>query len=135
VTRDFAALRPKMHVEVEGSHEMLEVVVRQLKALFFVKTFAGYPDRQDVRGFVAGPAENNQGKKIAVRFKDGELLCGYTTSWTPDREGFFVFPADAGGNNERVYVLRAATVEVKAGPAAEALAQKTLGGEGSSHAA
>ena len=24
------------------------------------------------------------GKKLAVRFRDGELLCGYTTSWTPE---------------------------------------------------
>jgi hypothetical protein len=128
VTHDFAALRPKMHLEIDGSHEMQEVAIKQLKAIFFVKTFAGYPERQDVRGFVAGPAENSQGKKIAVRFKDGELLCGYTTSWTPEREGFFMFPSDPGSNNERVYVLRAATAEIKAGPMAEALATKVLGG-------
>jgi hypothetical protein len=98
-----------------------------------VRTFAGYPDRQDVRGFVAGPLENAQGKKIAVRFKDGELLCGYTTSWTPEREGFFMFPADGGSNNERIYVLRAATAEIKAGPMAETLAQKVLGGSNPPH--
>ncbi len=128
VTGDFSPLRPKMHIEIDGSHEMMEVALRQLKALFFVRSFQGYPGRADVRGFIDGPAENAQGKKLAVRFKDGELLCGYTTSWTPDRDGFFLFPADSGSNNERVFVLKAATAEVKAGPMAEALAQRVLAG-------
>jgi hypothetical protein len=39
-----------------------------------------------------------------------------------------MFPCDPGSNNERVYVLRAATAEIKAGPMAEALATKVLGG-------
>ena len=126
VTHDFTALRPSLHIEIEDSHEILEVRMRQLKALFFVKSFDGFPERTDVRGFIEGPHENAQGRKIAVRFRDGELMCGYTMSWTPDREGFFMFPADDGSNNDRVYVVTAATAEVKAGPAAEALAQRML---------
>jgi hypothetical protein len=55
------------------------------------------------------------------------LICGYTLSYTPDRDGFFVSPADTEGNNIRIYVLTAAAVEIKAGPAAEALAQRVLG--------
>ena len=35
-------------------------------------------------------------------------------------------PADAGGDNIRVYVLIAATDEVAVGPAAETLARTTL---------
>ncbi len=63
---------------------------------------------------------------MAVRFKDGELLCGYTLTYMPGREGFFVFPSDAQSNNLRVYVLAAATATIKTGPAAEALAQQAL---------
>jgi hypothetical protein len=62
-----------------------------------------------------------------VRFKDGELLCGYSLSYSPDRDGFFMFPADPGSNNIRIYVITGSTVEVKAGPAAEAMAQRSLG--------
>jgi hypothetical protein len=69
------------------------------------------------------------GKKIAVRFKDGELLCGYTLTFTPDREGFFVFPADPGSNNQRIYVITASASEIKAGPAADAMVQKLVGDE------
>ena len=104
----------------------VEVRFRQLKALFFVASLEGNASRQDASGFIQGPAETQQGKKIAVRFRDGEFMCGYTLSWSPEREGFFLFPADPGANNQRVFVISAATLEIKAGPAADALAQRML---------
>lgn len=128
-TRDFVAMRPLFHIEAEGSAEVFEVRAKQLKALFFVKSLSGDRQRVDLRGFVEGPAETKQGKKLAVRFKDGEFMCGYALSWLPDREGFFLFPSDTGGNNLRVYVLTAATAEVKPGPQADVLASKVLADE------
>ncbi len=125
-TRDFSAARPSFHIEVGSSHEIVELRMRQLKAIFFVKTFEGDPARDDTRGFIEGPQEKPQGRKIAVRFRDGEFMCGYTMSWSPDREGFFIFPANSASNNDRVYVIATATVEIKAGPQAEALAQRVL---------
>jgi hypothetical protein len=91
-----------------------------------VRDYEGNGARKDPRGFVAAPAETSQGKKIAVQFKDGELLCGYSLSYSPDRIGFFMFPADPGTNNLRVFVIKTATQDVKAGPAAEVLAQKMI---------
>ena len=127
VTQDFSPNRGLFHVHAPGDDSnAVELRFKQLKALFFVSSLDGDPSRQDVQGFVQGPAETQQGKKIAVRFKDGEFMCGYTLSWTPDREGFFLFPADPNGNNQRIFVITAATAEVKAGPAAEVLAQKVL---------
>ncbi len=127
VTQDFSPNRGIFHVYSPGDERnAVELRFKQLKALFFVRSLQGDGSRQDVRGFVAAPAETQQGKKIAVRFRDGEFICGYTLSWTPDREGFFLFPADAEGNNQRIFVITAATVEVKAGPAADVLAQRVL---------
>jgi hypothetical protein len=123
-TRDFSAMRPSFHVDVDGSGEVVEVRLRQMKAVFFVKSFEGDPARQDIRGFIDGPQEAPQGRKIAMRFRDGEFMCGYTMSWSPDREGFFVFPTDSGSNNDRIYVVASSTDEIKAGPQAEALAQR-----------
>lgn len=125
-TNDFNPNRPGFHVEVDAKHEVIEIRLRQLKALFFVKTFEGSASRDDLPGFIAGPAEKTQGRKIAVRFRDGEFMCGYTMSWSPDREGFFIFPADTGSNNDRVWVVTASTLEIKAGPQAEMLAQRML---------
>ena len=126
VTRDFSPNRAMFHVDPQDGSAPVELRFRQLKALFFVNTLEGDPGRQDVRGFVHGPVETQQGKKVAVRFRDGEFICGYTLSWSPDREGFFMFPADVHGNNQRIYVITSSTLEVKAGPAAEVLAQRVL---------
>jgi hypothetical protein len=125
-TQDFFPNRPMFHVTLLEGGLPIEVRTRQLKAMFFVRQFAGDTMRRDVRGFIQAPGETAQGKKLAVRFKDGELLCGYSLAFSPDREGFFMFPSDAGANNLRVYVLSAAAAEIKAGPAAETLAQKVL---------
>ena len=126
VTRDFSPNRAMFHIDPQDGSPPIELRFRQLKALFFVNSLEGDPARQDVRGFVHGPVETQQGKKIAVRFRDGEFICGYTLSWSPDREGFFMFPADVHGNNQRIYVITGSTLEVKAGPAAEVLAQRVL---------
>src|SRR5262249_24396892 len=93
-TQDFFPNRASFHLIPSGGGPSVEVRARQLKAVFFVKDFAGDPGRKDVPGFIAGPAETGQGKKIAVRFRDGELMCGYSLSYLPDREGFFLFPSD-----------------------------------------
>jgi len=124
-TQDFFPNRALFHLQsTEGAS--LEIRCRELKALFFVKNLEGNQTRRDHRGFIQAPAETSHGKKLAVRFKDGELMCGYSLSYSPDRDGFFVFPADPGSNNLRVYVVTASTAEVKAGPAADLLAQKYL---------
>ena len=127
-TQDFFPNRPRFHLLPADGSPAVETRCRDLKALFFVKEFAGNASRRDLRGFLASPGETAQGKKVAVRFKDGELLCGYSLTYMPDREGFFMFPSDGGSNNLRIYVIMAATVEVKAGPAADVLAQKVLTG-------
>jgi hypothetical protein len=125
-TQDFFPNRAMFHIAPLEGGLPIEVRTRQLKAMFFVRKFAGDTTRRDVRGFIEAPSETAQGKKLAVRFKDGELLCGYSLAFSPDREGFFLFPSDAGANNLRIYVLTASAAEVKAGSAAEALAQKVL---------
>ncbi len=130
VTQDFSPNRGIFHIHSDGdAADTVELRFKQLKALFFVSSLEGDPSRADVRGFVDGPAETQKGKKIAVRFRDGEFICGYTLSWTPEREGFFLFPADAGANNQRIFVITASTLEVKAGPAADALATRVLSGK------
>jgi len=129
-TQDFFPNKASFHLQPMGAGPAAEVRCKTLKAVFFVKDYAGNAQRRDLRGFLAAPGETAQGKKLAVRFKDGELLCGYSLSYMPDREGFFMFPADSASNNLRIYVLAAATVEVKAGPAADVLAQKVLAAGG-----
>ena len=76
-TQDFFPNRPLFHVLPTDAKASVEVKTKNLKAVFFVKDYVGSAARRDIRGFINGPGETAQGKKLAVRFKDGELLCGY----------------------------------------------------------
>ena len=128
-TQDFFPNRPIFRILPVGSGMETEIQCRQLKAVFFVKDLTGDENRKDIKGFLDGPGETSKGKKIAVRFKDGEFLCGYSLSYSPERVGFFLFPSDPGSNNLRIYVMTYAAAEVCAGAAADAVAQKALDAE------
>ncbi len=128
-TQDFFPNRPIFHLQPADGSPAVEFRARQLKAVFFVKDFTGNAQRRDVQGFISGPSETAQGKKLCVKFKDGELLCGYSLSYSAERDGFFMFPADPESNNLRVYVVTSSTAEVKAGPAAEQMVARVLGNQ------
>ena len=124
-TEDFFPNRPGFHLRPLGTSGAQDVYCKELKAVFFVKDFAGDPKRHEARGFDRATTDISRGKKIAIRFKDGELVFGYTLTYMPDRSGFFITPADPSSNNLRIYVLMHAAREVKVGPAADALASAT----------
>ena len=105
---DFFPKQETFHLEEQESGETNEIKVSELKGIFFVKTFEGDPthdERKDLERV-------GLGKRIEVSFKDGELLMGYTSGYSPERMGFFVFPADPESNNEKVFVVTAATANV-----------------------
>jgi hypothetical protein len=81
----------------------------QLKAIFFVREFAGDPNRVDSSDFVPG----QHGRKVEVVFEDGEVLRGTTLGYRNDGSGFFVQPADPDSNNMRVFVSPGATRHVQ----------------------
>ncbi|MCK5505681.1 MAG: hypothetical protein KAJ10_10985 [Thermodesulfovibrionia bacterium] len=117
-TNNFSPLKNTFHVElmngklVKKEQEKLKVVKidkEELKAAFFVKDFNGDKDRSDVYEDEIPGA----GKKIEVEFNDGEIITGYTMSFSPERQGFFLVPADRKGNNERIFVVKSATAKMK----------------------
>jgi hypothetical protein len=87
-----------------------EVRTKEMKALFFVKDFAGDPKQVNRNEF--DPAHPRPGRRIKVVFKDGEILVGVTTGYQSGRPGFFLVPADTALNMDRCYVVSAATREV-----------------------
>ncbi len=106
-TNDFAQNRETFHVDDQGG-QMRTVNTAELKAIFFVKSFEGDQERIERTDI----ERTGLGKKITVHFKDGETLFGYTTSYTPGRPSFFVFPADPESNNQRVLVLDHSTKKI-----------------------
>lgn len=113
-TADFVPTKATFHVS--GANDSvtakpMEIQLRDLKALFFVKSYAGDPEYAEKKEF--DPTRPPAGRKIKVVFNDGEVLVGTTTGYQPGRPGFFVVPADVASNMERCYVVSASTKEVK----------------------
>lgn len=81
----------------------IEVPLRDLKALFFVRTFDGDPGREESKDlYQARPPDT---RKVSVRFQDGEELVGYTRQLDRHRSGLFFTPLDPRINNVRVFAV------------------------------
>ena len=107
-SEDFFPNKPTLHITEEGSGEVIEVEISRLKALFFVKSLEGNRDYNEDQE----AERSGLGRRIKVRFKDGETIVGYTSGYSADRDAFFVFPGDPKSNNDRIFVVTAATEEI-----------------------
>ena len=67
------------------------VPASQLKAVFFVRDFAGNADYVEQRSFDSAV----EGRRIEVTFGDDEVLVGLTLAYRTDGLGFFLTPADS----------------------------------------
>lgn len=111
-TRNFDPNRPTFALTVLDSaadEEPLVVRLADLKAVFFVKSFEGNRDYSERKEFMA----RFTGRRLAVRFSDGEMLVGTTFNYNPASDEFFLFPADQVSNNDKVFVIAAAVTAIK----------------------
>ena len=112
-TNDFSPVRDQFFLFPEGADPKpadrgTPVRFAELKAVFFVKDFAGDPVHTEATG-----ASQLPGKKIEVIFADGEKLIGSSVAYNPKNLGFFMQPADPAGNNERIFVINRNVKQVK----------------------
>jgi hypothetical protein len=85
-TFDFGPAQSRFHVFTEpmASGPSTMVLLRDLKAVFFVRDLVGNPTRQDGQKFAAGASS---GPHVEVRFRDGEVMLGTADSPTTDPPG------------------------------------------------
>jgi len=107
-TADFFPNKEVFHLQVREQSENLEIRVATLKAVYFVKTFEGRPEYNEK----SNVERSGCGRKVTIYFKDGETQFGYTQGYAANRPGFFVFPADPESNNDRIYIMMAATSRI-----------------------
>ena len=107
-TNDFFPNKTSFHLETLNG-ETKTIDVEQLKAFFWVKDFEGNKNYdEDYEDEIAGT-----GRKIIVKFSDGESIIGYTLGYSPDRQGFFMTPADLKSNNQRIFVIKSASEKIE----------------------
>jgi len=112
-TQDFLPNKDRFHLHTaeKFSSEAMEVLLKELKGVFFVKDFAGNPLYKERKKYLEG--DKPSGKKVQVTFKDGEVMVGSTLGYDPSRPGFFVFPVDPNCNNIRVFAVSPAVRNVR----------------------
>jgi hypothetical protein len=113
ITSDFMPTKEIFHlmpVDAAAGTKPTAVAMKDLKAVFFVKDYAGNSDYHETKEF--DPGKPVPGRKIRVVFKDTEILIGTTQGYQPGRPGFFVMPSDPKSNCDRCFVVAAATREV-----------------------
>ncbi len=132
-TCDFAPDGPRFHLVPAArglSPKAIAVALKELKALFFVRDFAGNPLYSERKEF--GQDARRLGRPVEVVFGDGEVLRGYTMGYDSRRAGFFLFPADPQSNNLRVFAVSSAVRQVLSVGASGAMrpAESPMGGGG-----
>lgn len=103
--RDGFAVVPR---DAADASEPEYVRLADLKAVFFVEDFDGEPEYSERKEFL----KQNAGRRLTVTFADGEVLVGTSLTYHPSRAGFFLFPGDPFSNNDKVFVVASAVVEV-----------------------
>jgi hypothetical protein len=97
-----------------SDQEKLDIKLKDLKAVYFVKDFVGNAEYQKVRSFEGyewsiSPTQ----RPVIVYFNDGEKLFGTTYSYNANKIGFFVYPIGSADNNIRIFVIIDATEKVE----------------------
>lgn len=107
-TEDFFPNKDIFHMSDKDNGGYHEINIKDLKAVLFVKSFEGNPnyhERFDIERV-------GLGKKIMVHFKDNEKMVGYTQGYSATRTGFILFPSDPDCNNDKIFVIIAATDKI-----------------------
>jgi hypothetical protein len=113
-TQNFFPNKPTFHfqpVDSGNPNENLEVKIKDLKGVFFVRDFSGNPQYKEKKIFPEGVQVS--GKKVEVTFKDGEIMVGSTLGYDSNRPGFFFFPSDPEWNMIRAYIVSQSVQKVR----------------------
>ena len=114
----YADIAVIQEVETDKDHG---IPIQKLKAIFFVKTFEGNSAHSDKKLF---GIRENIGRKVYIRFNDGESMMGYLEGdipWekgfylskpTGALKGFFLVPVDVDSNNKKVFVVSSSIKDI-----------------------
>ena len=94
-------LRPK-------TGKAVDVSFKDLKALFFVRSFEGDAAHNDSSEPAPGDPRTKGSTLVKLEFDDGEVLTGLVNAYPPIKQFFYMNPADYSSNNIRILVNRGA---------------------------
>ena len=111
---DFNANHPSFHLYegITGSslNQPILLDMKEIKAVFFVKTFEGNKGYLERKEFIEG--DRVLGRRVEVTFIDGEVTQGSTVDYDPLLLGFFLIPVDSNSNNIQIFVVSNAVMKI-----------------------
>jgi len=108
---DIDPAKPTFHLRQEQG-PVVEVKLRDLKALFFVRSLTGNPAYNDVPTPDPSDPRAHGTTVVRVLFTDGEAIVGLSVSYPIKRPFFYLTPVDPKSNNIRALVNRAAVTAI-----------------------
>ncbi len=107
------AVPKQITIRANGSRQNVVVACEKLKALFFVKSFEGRNEYQEIKFFDSHPPV--EGLWVRIKFYDGEASEGvvHNSLHHLTSPGFFLKPPDPESNNEYVYVLKSSLTDFR----------------------
>jgi hypothetical protein len=89
----------------------VRMAIDDLKAVFLVKTFEGNPDYNERKRFLK--SDEALGRKVQIRFLDGEEMQGTIIGYDDQRSGFFLIPPDPESNNISLFAVSQAVINLQ----------------------
>jgi len=96
--------------EDPGGVSAVELAIDKLKAVFLVKSLEGNPDYSERKVFHR--SESPRGRKVEVKFLDGEVMQGIAIRCDAQRSGFFLIPPDPESNNISIFAVSKAVINL-----------------------
>jgi hypothetical protein len=108
---DFDVNRPVFSLSPtpDADSDRVTIPVAALKGVFFVRDFDGDAKYQERKTFFG----QTSGRRVHVKFNDGEMVVGTTQAYRADGAGFYLTPADPRANNTRIFVVSSAVRQVR----------------------
>ena len=125
-TQDFAPGKETFTVVSEQKKDRghtHQVRICDLKAVFFVRALQGNMFYREKKKFREVNMSHLRGIGIRLHFKDGEVIRGASLDYAIGKKAFFITPVDPDSNNERIYVVVDALLDIKV--AGDAFAEPT----------
>ncbi len=100
-------------IRSNGTNKNVNVKLDSLKALFFVHSFEGRQEYQEVKFFDTHPPV--EGLWVRIKFYDGEASEGvvHNSLHHLTSPGFYLKPPDPNSNNEYIYVLKSSLTDFR----------------------
>jgi hypothetical protein len=102
MTHDFFPNKDRFHVATEDNplNKPVEVTLKDLKAVFVVRSYLGNPAYIERKKYQEG--DTPYGIPLEVTFADGEVMVGRAWALIPKQEEFFLSPVDFMSSNIRI---------------------------------